>query len=555
MIMKKLYLAAAICVAMTCALTSCYEDEGNYKYSDDIHDISVKLKDIYGLRKSDSKMTYTIKPEIATEDGDKSHLSYVWILSNDNTGIEDTVSTNEEAVIELDPDASDFSYSYSIRLYVTDNLTGGVTLVPSTLEIARPYERSWIVLHETDGHAQIGSVEYVGEDAVVSPAAYTDETGSALTGKPVGMEVVKNNVSYGWDYSSASQVFVATTNHTESGLFNQAGHFRLMASWEELVHSSQKDEINFDDMQMSSGDSELLLVSKGNVFRNNYTSPFLFQGEPAASFTSDYDIDKCAAGPMNLGIGYDKTGHRFVKIASFSNSWMGYGQISVVKSCELTSIANDESLGNAANPNAIPADEQIIGFIPGYRYNMSNPGKNFKFSVYAYSLAPGNVSNVYVLRYAPVNVTSTTYGAPMPYKYTFTTPSGVTADTPMTSSFVYNNLIFYATGNKIYKLDFVTGASTLVYSHEDSQAQIVSLKMAIEGYSDWDGIDNLQYLGEDTYGHPYCRCLGAGVNTSDGNGELVVLQLNSQGKVDGDHKHQSIQRHKGFGKINSIGFM
>lgn len=553
---KLLYCIVFTCVIAVAVCSSCYDDKGNYTYNEDIHDITVKLKDVYGLRKSDDKMTYTIKPEITTEDGDRSYLSYVWILSNDYTGVEDTVGTSEEALLEFNPDAEDFSYNYSIRLYVTDTRTGGVTMVPSTLEITKPYEYSWVVLHETDGHAALGSVEYVGADAVVSPSAYTDETGLILTGLPICLEVVKNNVSSGWNYSSLSQVFVSTTNHSESGLFNQIDHFKLMASWDNLVHSTQNDDIDFDDVQMSSGDSELLLVSKGNVFRNNYQSPFLFKVDAVASFTGDYYMDKCVAGPMNIGIGYDKIGHRFVKIA-FSNpyGWSGYEPGTVYQAGELSSISNDESLGNAANPNAIPSDEQIIGFIPGYRYNMSNPGKNFKFSVYAYSLAPNNVSHVYVFRYAPVNVTSTSYGAPLPYKYTFATPAGITADTPMTSSFVYNNLVFYAVGNRIYKLDISTGTSTLIYSHDDPSSNISSLKMAVEGYCDWAGIDNLQYIGEDTYGHPFCRCLAAGVNVSDGSGELVVLQLNSQGKVDEDHKFPSTQVHKGFGKIKNIGFM
>lgn len=550
--MRKALLLTTIVVvlfASTGLLASCYEDKGNYTYNEDICDIEVSLKEIYGLRKSEDIMTYTIEPEITTDDGDKSYLEYVWILSNDYTGEEDTVSVDRTATLEIDPNADDFSYNYSIRLYVTDLRTGGVTMVPSALEITKPYAYSWVVLHETDNHAQLGTVEYIGADAVVSPTAYTDETENTLSGQPVGMEVVKNAVSSGWDYSSSSQLFVVTTNTAESGLFNQTDHFALMAAWDNLVHSEQKDNIDFSDMQMSSGDSEMLLVSKGNVFRNNYLSPFLFQCNPATSFTGDYYMSKCAAGPMNIAIGFDKTGRRFVSMDISSYSWRGYEQSSVLSAGTFKEIPNTEGLGNAANPSQIPADEEIIGFIPGYRYGTANPAPWLKYSVYAYSLGQNNLSTVYVFRYQPLMYTR--YGAPLYYTNTFETPTGITAETPMTSSFVYNNLIFYAVGNKIYKLDFSTGATTLIYSHEDPSAEITTLKMAVEGYTDASS----DFTGEDTYGHPYCRCLGAGVNTSDGNGELVVLQLNSQGKVDSDHKFPSTQVHKGFGKIKSIGFM
>ena len=122
----------------------------------------------------------------------------------------------------------------------------------------------------------------------------------------------------------------------------------------------------------------------------------------------------------------------------------------------------------------------------------------------------------------------------------------------MTSGYEYNNIIFYATGNKIYKLDCSTGKSTLVYQHEDSAAKISCLKMAVEGYTSFGGSDD---EGTENYGHPYTRCLGAGINTSDGNGEFVVLQLNTSGKVDENKKYPSIQIHKGFGKITDIDFI
>ena len=137
----------------------------------------------------------------------------------------------------------------------------------------------------------------------------------------------------------------------------------------------------------------------------------------------------------------------------------------------------------------------------------------------------------------------------MPYRFTFNTPAGVNENTPMTSSWEYNNILFYAVGNEIYKLDFSTGQTTLIYSHPDDSAEFVDLKMGIEGYVTATGFSDYSL-----YGHPYSRCLGAALNTQSGEGELVVLQLNSVGKVDEDHKFPSVQVHKGFGKIKEIEF-
>ena len=61
--------------------------------------------------------------------------------------------------------------------------------------------------------------------------------------------------------------------------------------------------------------------------------------------------------------------------------------------------------------------------------------------------------------------------------------------------------------------------------------------------------------GSDTYGHPYSRTLGVAVNTSDGEGQFVVLQLNTAGNVDSDHLYPSTQVHTGFGPIADIAFI
>ncbi len=535
-------------VASVCGLLfpSCYEDKGNYDYNEDIHDISVKLESVYGMRKSDDVMTCEIKPEITTADGDKSYLEYVWTRYNEKTGVEDTVGLNEVCSFQLDPNASDFSYKYSLKLYVTDVHTQGVTLVPTSLVITKPYSYSWIVLHETDGHAEVGTVEYVGAKAMVLANAYTSDRGESLTGKPVSMVVVKNAVSAsGFNYQSVSQIYVTTTNLAESGLLNQTDHFKLMAPWSELVHETQLADIDFENMSFGTGDCGLVVTSNGNVFHNNYQSPFMFEMGKGSSFDGDAYFDKCESG-STIGVVYDKTGHRF-GVLNFASSWRGYDQTTVRSGGSIDAIP--EIADNAASPGAVPADYELLHFINGYQYDVTNPGAILKYQVYAYFISPDGKSHVYVIRYRPL--LSSSYGASVPYMFSFPTPQGVTESTPMTSSYAYSNIIFYAVGNKIYKLDIANGESTLIYTAEDG-AEISDLKMAAECYTDASS----DFTGASTYGHPYNRCLGAAVNTSDGKGEIVVLQLNSAGKVEKEDKTwPSEQVHKGFGKIKAVDFI
>jgi len=536
------YILALLVVSMA---TSCYEDEGNYTYKEDIHDISVKLKSSYGLRKTNDLIQYTITPEIETVDGDKSYLEFLWTMKNNKTGVEDTLCLTEQADIEIDPNADDFSSSYDLFLYVTDKKTGGLTMVPTKIELAMPYSYAWLLLHEVDGHAELGTVEYIASDMIVVPDAYTREQKKSLVGKPVNLSVVKNEISsyYWFGSESPAQVYLTTTEPSESGWYEQTAQFTLMGSWSELVWPTLVSEFDPQSMETSGDDLSLMAVSNGKIFRSCFYSPILFKAVPASTLTGDYYITKCVGGP-HCGLAYDEKGHRFVTIYCSGYYWVSY-PYSESEGAELQPVR--ESGDNAGNPNQLPEGEKVISLINGYWHDrVSTIGSWQRYSAYAYSLGEDGKSHVYVFRYYGLTNDEV---APMPYRFTFDTPEGLNENTPMTSSWEYNNILFYAVGNKIFKLDFSVGQSTLIYTHPDSSAEIVDLKMAVEGY-----VDAGNFGDSSMYGHPYSRCLGAAVNTGSGEGELVVLQLNGVGKVDTDKKFPSTQVHKGFGKIKEIAF-
>lgn len=545
--MKKNHLLYILLLLLT---ASCYEDKGNYTYDESIYDISVKVKDVYGIRKSDEKMTYTITPEIKTHDGDKSSLRYTWLINTQGpTFYGDTISRDSTVSIPLDPEDPNFAYKYYLRLYVTDLKTQGETMVATELDISQPYSKAWAVLHETDGHAELGTVEYVGNDMLVTPDAYTKEAGKSLTGKPLALTCRQHaSDAYSFGYESLSQLYVSTTNDEESGLFNQVDHFKLMAPWSKLFNQSQLSNVQLTGLKgEASTNGGVIINTKGHLFRNSYYSPYFYEMKPSTTFLGDYGISRSIAGP-HTALGFDSIGHRFVHINLQSgDTWTGYNPTGVKDAGNIEPIQRNS--GDGTDPSKIASDIQIINFVNGYHYEVTGTAIWQKYSAYAYGLGNGNRSYVYVFRYYALTHTDV---ASMPGYFSFVTPEGVTASTPMASGYKYNNILFYAVDNKVYKLDFSTGQSSLIYQNEDPSAKISCLKMAVDGYSEFATDED---DGTQSYGHPYCQCLGVGVNTSDGKGELVVLQLNSAGKVDTDHKYPSIQTHKGFGKIKDIAFM
>ena len=534
-------------------LASCYEDKGNYDYDESISDISVKLNQSYGVRKADTEMTYTINPEIKTNDGDKSYLKYTWVMNTTsaNSSRNDTIGHDESLTLTMDPNDPNFVYKYYIKLYVTDTRTNAKTMAPTTVEVGKPYTKAWMVLHEKDNHAELGAVEYIGSVMMVTPDAYKQETGKDLTGQPVSLSYMQKqpNKSY-WLYTADSQLFVTTTNGEESGLVDQTNKFKLMATWTQLFSPLQIGNVDFNDFQTQACPNYgLLFCSKGHMFSQCSTSPVLFQMSPEDILTGECNISKFAAGP-HTALGYDNASHRFVHIAlqSSPDFWGGYKPSGIKKNAPIKRIAYKNGV-DARDPNHIPENENVINIVNGYHYQHTGVAIWQRYNCYAYSLAPGNMSHVYIFSYYALTHANE---ATMTNVFEFPTPEGINENTPMTSGATFNNIIFYAAGNKVYKLDISTGSSKVIYQSDDTRASISCLRMAVNPFSWNDGNDN---LGANDYDHPFSRLLGVAVNKSDGTGELVVLQLNAAGKVDDDHKFPSTQIHKGFGKIKDIAFI
>ncbi len=541
-------------------LSSCYEDKGNYDYDESIIEVPVSLEKSYGVKKEKTKFTYTITPQINVPNDYKKNLSYEWYVNTSSANSKGELHSNDKSLtLEMDPESS-MDYSYYIRLYVTDNVTGAITMQPTSLEVIKPYTFSWLVLHETDNHAEVGSVEYMGGNMLVTPDAYTKGNGKSLSGKPLNLSCAQAKTSWragSESYDAQSLVYLTTTDEEESGIINPTNDFALFSKWSEMLNPTQK-EAYFDPNHIvysgsSYGGYGYLMTSKGKVFKQRNQTPVMYLMNPQSSdeeLLKDYYVNKLAAGP-HVGLGFDETTHRFICFyLQKGDYWYEFtyepepyngGPIGVVS----------YHADNAMDPSKpIPADQNIVAIFNGYHYGISGIAPWQRYTIYAYTIAG---SRSYVYPFQCYGLTNPAYEPSLPDYYEFTTPDGINENTLMTTGNRFNNILFYAVKNKVYRLDASSGNSTLIYQHEDPNAVIADLRMACEGLSFDTTADN---SGEESYGVPFNRCLGIGVNCSDGTGELVVLQLGTNGRILEDKaKYPSIQVHRGFGPIKNIVFI
>lgn len=570
--MKLIYTLQALLVVLV--VSSCYEDKGNYDYQP-FHRVKVEVENNYGIKQPDEAIEYTITPKVTLSDGstDMSGISYLWKMNRKtNQGGEqfgDTVSTDQSVTITIDPnDEKKFSYNYYFRFYVTDNQTGVTDMYPVNLKLIKPYENSWIVLHDMDGHAELGSVEYANGAIFVTPDALTKERAKnteieqgPLTGKAVALGrrqvALTNYDAANWlGLIANSQLYVSTTNQEESGLLNQAKNFMLLGNWEHIIYPGEIEGFGSDDVSFGNSYQAGFLCSHGKVFQGCMYSVLMYGMYPDNEVESagDYYIEKAYPTPT-AGIAFDSKSHRFLKLnIQGQNNWSGSNHISAppAERGNIQVVPNNPK--NVADPSAVNPDLKLVDFTAGYWYGKSAMVAWQRMAVNAYLLnEKTGKSSVYVFHGYPMTNSRDPDDIPVSNLYSINTPVGMTTDTPMTSSWEYSNIIFYAVGNKIYRLDFAVtgGSSSVIYQHPDPNAQISCLQMAYEEAL------YISYMpvGEEIYGHPYERTLGAGVNLPDGSGEVVILQLNTAGKVDNDAMYPAIQEHKGFGKIKDITFI
>lgn len=557
--MKNSIFYALILLTLFC--TACYEDKGNYAYQD-INEVTIKVNSTYGVMKQNEAIDYTITPEIVQTTGDDnfSNLKFEWYVNTSSDQQKgEVLSTDPTLTIHIDPADPNFKTKYYIRFYVTDTSTEAVEMFPITLEVINPYENAWMVLHDIDNHAEVGSIEYLGGEMKVTPNALSRERGEPLKGLSVSLGSRKQDLyypSYWGGLDVQTQFYVNTTNEEESGLINQADHFLLVASWSKIIFPEDFNGYIPNSVQFVDSNTGSAMISNGKVFQGSGYSYLMFGMYPNEEVKADnanYYITK-AFGMPHTAIGYDNIGHRFLHLYIQNNYWSGSSTFD-----PSTERGNMEYIPaapeNAADPNNIGSDKEFVDFVGGYWYDKTAMANWQRYGVYAYMFSK-EIAKSYIYVFHAYPMTSSydeTDNAPVYALYTINTPNGITKDTPMTSGKAYNNILFYAVGNKVYKLDFgvTNGLSTLIYQHPDSEAEISCLQMAYEGYVGYEDEDKKN----ETYGHPYSRCMAVGVNLPDNKGEVIILQLNNAGKIDEDAKYPAIQTHTGFGKIKDITFI
>ena len=529
-------------------VASCYDDKGNYTYQE-VNTLDVSLNKVYSVR-LDKDTTVTIIPQLSQSlQENEDNLEYTWLHSTTNHnfyghGKFDTVGLEQNLNFHIDPEAKNLAYAHYFRLNVYDRITDIEYPVNTTIELIKPYVGSWMILHRKNGQTELGSVEYIGGDIVVQEDAYYEETGKRFTGKPQALMSYTTSCKYYGTGSGWNMFTVITDDPVESGVYCQWKHFEKKDSLTRMVAPLAQNSFDFQHITLADGDgtASALLLSGGMLYQSPRAGKIY---EPAADLEGEVNIT-LASKISNNALLYDEAGHRFAFYYNTSDG-LGvkkYDPLYFSESEENTNlikaIPTRDGNVSAVNPNKLPEDQKVLYLGTGYQYASAWT------SVYAYALAK-NDTRCFVYEFNPRGFNYSDNASFNGY-YTINIPQGLDESAVFASTPPYSGLLFYASGNTVYRLDFkqAGGKATAIYTHAGGKA--VKMKFA------------KRYLYSsnafDAYEFDVQYSLGIGFDMGNGKGDFVILNLSSTGSVGGDSEHYPAKQvYTDFGEITDFVFI
>ena len=529
-------------------VASCYDDKGNYTYQE-VNTLDVSLNKVYSVR-LDKDTTVTIIPQLSQSlQENEDNLEYTWLHSTTNHnfyghGKFDTVGLEKNLSFHIDPEVKNLAYAHYFRLNVYDRITDIEYPVNTTIELIKPYVGSWMILHRKNGQTELGSIEYIGGDIVVQEDAYYEETGKRFTGKPQALMSYTTSCKYYGTGSGWNMFTVITDDPVESGVYCQWKHFEKKDSLTRMVAPLAQNSFDFQHITLADGDgtASALLLSGGMLYQSPRAGKIY---EPAADLEGEVNIT-LASKISNNALLYDEAGHRFAFYYNTSDG-LGvkkYDPLYFSESEENTNlikaIPTRDGNVSAVNPNKLPEDQKVLYLGTGYQYASAWT------SVYAYALAK-NDTRCFVYEFNPRGFNYSDNASFNGY-YTINIPQGLDESAVFASTPPYSGLLFYASGNTVYRLDFkqAGGKATAIYTHAGGKA--VKMKFAKRYLSSSNAFDAYEFDVQYS--------LGIGFDMGNGKGDFVILNLSSTGSVGGDSEHYPAKQvYTDFGEITDFVFI
>ena len=546
--MKTRHICGIILLAGLTAV-SCYEDKGDYDYHE-INEVTISLQKTMDVTvPHEGSVTVTLSPEItqSMRDGDEGLVcewrkregtdSFVWKVCGDEKILKVSV-----------PSRSTDNLYY--RFAAKDSETGVTTYAEISLRMVNPLENAWFVLQDVDGRTVVGAVDGSGETAAIHRDiyAYLKGDGAQIEGTPRAIRV-NPDLRHGLFDRALSVIYLLTS---EGGGMFDSRTMDEVYGYRELLLGLREDE-TIDPEFVKSDKGEIIINGGRMWYASEFEYSVYYPVKLGETLGSEYYLTQAMSFVNEQTIVYDRAGGRFLWYNRFENPSTLYGEL--VRNGELQYYDVDGSYNRARLksvgelpdfPNAFDPDrlgDREVLFMGTHSY-MGIGASDMQGLAIACS--PGSPQwTLYTF-----SDDGLYYGSSprCPAVTTFTPSAGHRAEEwSFATSCFYNNVFFYGSGNRVYRVDLnsTIPLETLIYELPDATSRIVKMNFRHERYASM--AYDLETMTTRIGNQPYW--LGLAVEHADGTGSVVEMKLRTSGELSRENGREVVHTYDGFGKI------
>lgn len=468
--MKKTAILGAVVGLVGLLLTSCYEDKGNYDYTD-VNELTIEMEEgnplppDFRLSMGESVELHPVI-KFVNGAGDQDRLEYQWTLIPDSQNWQDTYTEEGWNTLDFVWEPDFLIPNGRLQLTVTDPVTGLQSFGEAYITVSSRYDANGaMILSERDGKTMFSFIKGTEFDLTIPTKVevfedvYFMENGEDLPAGPLRM-----HEHFCTDGSTCGQILIMT----ENGALDISGlDFRKDIDLQDAFDGQSYPEgFNYASDAMFMDRVDLVMDDKGHVYSRLKNTNALFHSgyflpNQLAVDGEEEPLEGCrpVVAPfknhMQSCLLYDSAKRRFVMVADTgTGSWDGPGEENAGKPVALP-VPVDTPAGVAdvfLSPTGMDPDAEIIAInyftnndytrygSVGYSIVFYKDGKTYcqeitvqkEYGILGFSVLDPAVYEITGLPGKPTFA----YGVPS-YKYTY-------ANNPM---------MYLAVGNELYVYD------------------------------------------------------------------------------------------------------
>ena len=551
--MKKFLILSVTIGVVLLLLNSCYKDKGVYDYHD-INDIIVELPEskTISLPLVDSIMVEIVPQVSQVFIEGEDNLRYLWEKVNTAAGNNgEWPVCGREKVCKYWVKATD-SGSARLRLTITDTIENIKVYREIVLRYVESYSQCWFVLQNIDGQSVLGAVDGSGSSRNIYQNVY-GKNAQNFTGTPVCLAVNNNHIRPGQDYPQASNPECILQVMTSNNGY-QLDLKNLSVRYPYNLMLIQKPGSYHPTYAISDCAGEIILDNGEGWFAIPNGLSIYYPVRLSQDLGSSYRATMASVINSTYCFIFDDANKRFMyyENSDLSADWWNQKKIrggdyslydannSLVNGKTLQPIGENTTAPNEFDPNNIGGDKKVVymGATTDTEASKCMALATSGNAVYVYEFSIKGFSNADIKRCS--------------YHAQFT-PVGDVNECKFATSSYFDRMFFYASGNKIYRVDLnrAQPEGFVIYEHPDPKAKFTNLRFLSnrKDFGRWISEEVFEYFHVN-------KILGGVIENADGTSSLLEMDLTGGGEVKlGKDGKPIVYKFDGFKNVVDIAYV